>query len=47
MVEGIGGPIVLPKIEWTVRWQSDSRKIVEGIIDQTVLLLDEVLDSVL
>ena len=47
MVEGISGPIVLPEIEWAVRWQSDSRKIVEGIIDQIVLWLGEVLDSAL
>ena len=47
MVEGISDPIVLPKIEWAVRWQSDSRKVIKGIIDQTVLGLGEVLDSAL
>ena len=47
MMEGISGPIVFSKIEWAVRWQSDSRKIIEGIIDQTILGLDEVLDSAL
>ena len=47
VVEGIGCLIVLPKIEWAVRWQSDSRKVIKGIIDQTVLWLGEVLDSAL
>ena len=47
MVEGISGPIVLPEIEWAVRWQSDSTKIVEGIIDQIILWLGEVLNSAL
>ena len=47
VMEEISGPIVLPKIEWAVRWQSDSRKIVKGIIDQTILGLGEVLDSAL
>ena len=46
-MEGINGPIVLPKIEQTVQWQSDSRKVVEGIVDQSVLWLSEVLDSAL
>ena len=47
MMEGISGPIVLPKIKWTVGWQSDSRKIVEGIIDQSILWFGEVLDGML
>ena len=47
VVERIGCPIVLSEIEWAVRWQSDSRKIIKGIIDQTVLGLGEVLDSAL
>ena len=46
-MKGISAPIVLPEIEWAVQWQSDSRKIVEGIIDQTILGLGEVLDSAL
>ena len=45
MVEGISGPILLPKIEWEIWWQSDSRKIVKGIIDPSVLWLSEVLDG--
>ena len=45
MMEGICGPVVLPKIEWTVQWKSDSRKIVEGIIDQSILWLGEILDG--
>ena len=46
-MEGINGPIVLPEIEWTVRWQSDSRKVLEEIIDQRVLWLGEILDGTL